>query len=89
MRSVLGAVAGPQLCCALDNLYIYIYIYIFFFFLARIDQQANIYHSSLSKQDSTQEKQNKQQQQKKTKRNYILNIVFSRKSISLEIKISG
>ena len=47
------------------------------YFLARIDQQAEIYHSSLSKQDSTNKNKNKkttkkQQQQK----NCVLNLVF-------------
>ena len=56
-----------------------------------IDQQAKIYHSSLSKQDSTKEtNKNKKQKQTNPKKNeYILNLVFSRKSISLEIKIRG
>ena len=58
------------------------------YFLARIDQQAEIYHSSLSKQDITNE--TKTTQKKTTQKNkYILNLVFSRKSISIEIKIRG
>ena len=45
------------------------------YFLARIDQQAEIYHSSLSKQDSTKENKN-ETKKTKTKNKYILNLVF-------------
>ena len=48
------------------------------YFLARIDQQAEIYHSRLSKQDIIKKKQKKRQTKQKQKNsNRFLDLVFS------------